>query len=142
MLCFAAAAGGHVPILQWVLTEGHDVGAIQVARAAAAAGHLAVLQWCQTAALLDTSDTKLCRTAGEEGHVHIVQWLHAQQCVWNALTSETAAARGRLEFLQWVIQQDCPWDPINCFRVARQWGQWQCAEWIKTQPAYLAAVAV
>ncbi|KDO33188.1 hypothetical protein SPRG_02000 [Saprolegnia parasitica CBS 223.65] len=92
-----AAALGHVYLLEHLPALLLTPAAME---AAAANGHLAVVQWIHSNRPETRSPcAMLC--AAENNHLHIVSWLHAHAYP-DALAMDAAAAAGHLEVVQWL----------------------------------------
>ena len=89
-----------------------------VCRAAAAGGHLHILQWARSQSPPCPWNEWACRLAAEHGHVDVLQWLRSETppCPWNEFVCRLAALRGRLDALQWLRSQTppCPWNEWVC----------------------------
>jgi hypothetical protein len=72
--CTAAAAKGHLPLLQPLLMHGCPWDRY-TNYAAAAAGHLHVLQWMMLQADVPACDEYACFSAARGGHIHVLEWL-------------------------------------------------------------------
>ena len=88
-LCWAAARGGHLEVLQWARANG--------------------CPW----------DEMTCKGAALSGSLEVLQWLRANGCPWNEYTSSWAARGGHFEVLQWARANGCPWNKWTCTFAAR-----------------------
>ncbi|RLN91435.1 hypothetical protein BBJ28_00026043 [Nothophytophthora sp. Chile5] len=97
----AAAANGHLDVLQWLYSELGVALTEEVIAKAAENGHLDVVKWlhfndCE-------SGTWTMDDAAKNGHFEILRWLHdncSEGCTEMAMT--WAANNGRLDILQWL----------------------------------------
>ncbi|GMF27497.1 unnamed protein product [Phytophthora lilii] len=97
----AAATGGQLEILQWLLANDLGKCSTSTMDCAASHGHLDVAQW------LDTNSSEGCTTKAMDGaaaneHFDVVKWLHANRpegCTSDAM--DGAAARGYLDMVKW-----------------------------------------
>ncbi|RLN96148.1 hypothetical protein BBJ28_00013346 [Nothophytophthora sp. Chile5] len=98
----AAAANGHLDILQWLHSElGVELAERTMAQAAEN-GHLNVVQWLH-ANNCEHDDASALESAALCGHFEIVRWLHDNlhdECTRRAMT--WAAGAGHLEIVQWL----------------------------------------
>ena len=136
LICAAAAAGGHIGVLQWARDQdppcpwdGKNCAAA-TCRAAAAGGHLEVLKWLREQNPPCPWDGRTCAEHGcpwnfvtcfeaaKRGHLEMLQWARGQDppCPWEERTCSLAARGGHLEVLQWAREQDppCPWNEATC----------------------------
>ena len=142
--CLAAAAGGHLQVLQYLQALQPPCGwssdvdrAAAVCKAAAGCGHLAVLQWLRAQnPPCPWQETDMCAAAAKFGHLEVLQWLRAQQqpCSWGKQVCVDAAKGGHLSVLQWLRAQDppCPWDADVCKYAAFN-GQLTVLQWLRAQ---------
>jgi hypothetical protein len=75
--CDAAAAGGHLELLQWAQANNCTIGARKYS-------------------------SQSCDLAARGGHLETLQWLRANGCVWCLYTCSAAASGGHLDVLQSV----------------------------------------
>eukprot|EP00953_Heterococcus_sp_UTEX-ZZ885_P032070 16773-Heterococcus_DN1.PRE.3 len=109
----AAAARGHLPVLQLLHdAQGRQLPP-QVSACAAAGAQMHVLIWLKQIGV--TFDNGLIKVAAQYGHTHVLQFLYDHGCVGDERTSAVAAAYGNLKALQFLRSQGCPWaDDISC----------------------------
>jgi hypothetical protein len=109
----AAAARGHLPVLQLLHdAQGRQLPP-QVSACAAAGAQMHVLIWLKQIGV--TFDNGLIKVAAQYGHTHVLQFLYDHGCAGDERTSAAAAAGGRLEVLQFLRSRGCPWaDDISC----------------------------
>ena len=110
-ICGSAAAGGHVPILEWARANGCNWNDTTCS-SAAENGHLATLQWLRANGC--RWDTRVCADAAANGHLEIIQWARANGCAWGWMTCANAAKNGHLEILKWARMNACPWNERTC----------------------------
>ncbi|CAB9507047.1 ankyrin repeat protein [Seminavis robusta] len=126
--CIAAAAAGHLHIVQWACVNGCRFCIWSTCTAAARAGHLAILQWARENGLHWNEET--CAAAARGGHLALLQWARANHCPWNEYTCAAAAGRGHLAILQWARANHCPWTEETCFAAA-QGGHLAILQWAR-----------
>ncbi|QDZ23928.1 hypothetical protein HOP50_11g64660 [Chloropicon primus] len=131
----AAAAGGHVDVLDWLRSEGCKLDESAYA-GASCGGQLEVLQWLRSQNPPCPWNENACSYSAYEGHLHNLQWLRSQDppCPWNESTCAFAATGGRLGALQWLRSQDppCPWDAKTCQHAAGG-GELGVLKWARSQ---------
>ena len=72
-MCFFAAWGGHLKVLQWLRQRGCSCG-LATCVAAATGGHLEVLKWAREQDCpWDAFMVRACATKG--GHHEVLKWL-------------------------------------------------------------------
>ena len=77
--------------------------------AAAANGHLDVLQWDRLNGFSWDYRKGACATAVQRGHLEVLQWARENSCPWNEWTCADAAGGGHLEVLQWAREDGRLW---------------------------------
>jgi hypothetical protein len=92
-LCFIAANGGKLKILQWLRSK--DGGNCR---------------W----------DKQTCQYAAHAGHFELLKWAHQNGCPWDEFTCAYAALKGHLEILKWARENGCPWSRITCSNAANK----------------------
>lgn len=125
----AAAAAGHLCILEWIysLPEAHRPPVDATACACAAgSGHIHLLSWLR--ARHAPWDSATCAMAAGGGHLDVIQWARRMGCPWGADTCAAAAGGGHLEVLQWCRRGGCAWDSW-VVRRARDAGFEDVAQW-------------
>ena len=152
-VCAAAAAGGHVGLLQWLQQHQCQRAALDVSvcKAAAEAGHLAVLRWLRPYVLLRKRGcltivagnaagvSKIIMvTAIQHGHLEIVQWLHGHMdgkgppCLHYADFCLAAAEYGQLDVLKWLGSQGRASGPAFITAAARN-GHVATLQWMRSE---------
>jgi hypothetical protein len=149
----AAAAAGHLDILQW-LQEVRPGDCGSAVFHAACAGHRDCLSflhgvnahWDEFTASFTAQRGQLaclmfmveqgCRlfplitmSAAENGHIDCLQYLHAQGCPWDAGITRKAAAGGHLECLMFAVKKGCPVDD-ETLAAAVECGEEECLEYL------------
>jgi hypothetical protein len=104
-LCLAAAKGGQLQVLKWLL-ENDCPWDERACSGAAQFGHLGVLKWSDANDC--PWDEKTCTGAAQFGHVEVLQWARANGCPWEKRTRVCAAQGGHVEILQWARANGCP----------------------------------
>jgi hypothetical protein len=87
-------------MLNYFLEHGADWHREEVLSAAAAAGHIRVLEWMRESSYF-TPIPELCNSAAEAGHLDVLQWLNPH-CPWTTETAVCAAVGGHMEILYWM----------------------------------------
>ncbi|KAG5191300.1 hypothetical protein JKP88DRAFT_174683 [Tribonema minus] len=101
----AAAAGGNLTTLQWLLENDVPL-TTKTAQAAARGGHVHVLAWLLRAGVYDK---KMFSHAGAGGMTNVLQWLHdipdknLRRLGKFSTAVTSAAATGQVETLKWLI---------------------------------------
>jgi len=147
-VCAAAAAAGHVGLLEWLHFEKAAAwDNITVLQEAAAGGHLTVLRrLCpfilqREFASVEDSQRAIQAMASSHGHLHILQWMHGQMdgegppTPWGVLCCALAAANGQIAVLQWLRSLQplpCPWGEFVCMRAAAG-GHLATLQWLRSQ---------
>ena len=137
--CSAAAANGHLEVLQWLHANGCPWDE-WTCRGAAKGAHMVVLQWARANGA--HWDTRTCAQAARRGHLEVLQWLREHGCPWDEWTCSYAATGGHLCVLQWARANGAPWDEWTCYQAAKKgrlevlqwarehgcpWDQWVCS---------------
>lgn len=160
--CSAAATGGHVDVLRWLVDNNckFDVGTIfgeaikgrhpkvieymqshghtwphGATAMAAVSGSLDILQWAHRDGCPCTAMTAW--HAAQGGHVEALMWLRENRCEWDEEVCSRAAEYGHLHVLQYAVANDCPWDPEPCLRQARSAGFDEIVDWIRQKVEWL-----
>ena len=132
--CNYAAGGGHLDVLQYLISIGCDLvntsfvcaiigDQVEVVKfflekgfpdedgccsVAARWGCMATLQ------LLHSSDFQLDDDvpafAASAGHLDIIKWARDRGCPWSESACKLAAGYGQLDTLKWLHANGCPWD--------------------------------
>jgi hypothetical protein len=134
-LCYKAASGGQLKMLQWLRANGCPWRE-ETCEVAASNGHLEVLQWARANGA--PCDYRTCMEAAYRGHLEVMQWMRANGAPWDARTCTYAALGGHLEVLQWARANGAPWDYKTCSSAAHaghlevlQWARANGAPWDK-----------
>ena len=149
--CRAAAAAGHLEMLQWARQNGCPWNE-ETCWEAAGQGHLEMLQWARANGALGTStrarkrrrrppggppvgacervplERYTCSEAAQFGHLRVLQWAHQNGCPWDEETCSEAARFGHLGVLQWARENGCPWDVWTC-AFAAEGGHLEVLKW-------------
>ena len=132
--CRLAAKFGNLEALRWF--HSHDCRNRVVCTAAAAEGHLHILQWARSQTPPCPWDERTCLWAASNGRLDVLQWLRSQTppCPWNEWTCLWAASNGRLDVLQWLRSQTppCPWNEDTCTAAAEH-GHLDTLQWLRSQ---------
>jgi hypothetical protein len=127
LLCAAIAGGPHMHVISWALDEGCPVDA-SVCTAAAAKGDLPLLQQLRARGVPWDEDT--CAAAAKGGHLMVLQWLLVEGCPWDEFTCQQAARYGKLELLQWARNMGCPWTKACVIQAAARGGYIDVLQWL------------
>jgi hypothetical protein len=125
-LLTAGVAGGHIPVLEHLVTQRGLLLFRQLCEVAASKGRLEALQWLWQHRCVWAH--ALCETAGAAGHLPIVQWARQQGCEWGEAFCSNTARAGMLHVLQWARQAGCPMANDTC-AAAAQGGQMAVLRW-------------
>ncbi|KXZ42670.1 hypothetical protein GPECTOR_125g503 [Gonium pectorale] len=110
----AAAKAGSLAALRALRAAGWPLDAGRVAAAAARGGHLHVLAWLlgeRGAGAAEGSvrlDAELFAVAAESGSVELLAWLRERGCGWDGGAFTEAAKAGAADALKWLVAQGCP----------------------------------
>ncbi len=77
-ICSAAARGGSLDILKFLLEHQFRLG------------------------------SNVCASAALNGHLNVLKWARANGCKWDDMTRINAQNHGHLEVLKWAIENGCP----------------------------------
>jgi hypothetical protein len=127
-ICVAAAAGGHLHVWEWALTNAVAVWNDDMSNAAARDGHLHVLRFARDHNY--PMSWQELRWGAMNGHLNVVMWLREQGYPWDEMTCAAAAGGGHLHVLQWVRANGCPWDGDTCAEAAKQ-GDLPMLQWAR-----------
>jgi len=112
-----AAAAGHLPALQQLLSAGGDFDVLTTAAAAVSRHGLPLLQYLRAAGCPWDGNTLAQAAAG--GHQELLEWAIAEGCPKDARACAAAATGGNLPLLQWLQEQGFPWD-VRCYIAAAE----------------------
>eukprot|EP00873_Tetraselmis_striata_P027133 jgi/Tetstr1/447397/TSEL_034833.t1 len=98
-----AAAGGHLDVLRWANSfRCYIPWSDRCCNAAAWGGRLEVLQWLVGEAGMAMGQRTTMRAA-QQGHLHVLRWAIDAGCPWSASTcTSVAMAGGHVEVLDWL----------------------------------------
>lgn len=126
--CAAAAGGGHLDALRWLVVDRECCWDETTAMAAARGGHLHVLRWCQSRQC--PWDDGTCAAAASPGKVHVLEFLRQHGCPWGPACLLPAARAGHVDVLQWAWERDCPVDARLAVSAARE-GRLEVLKWAR-----------
>lgn len=134
-VCSAAAAGGHIHVLEWAREQRCKWNA-DTARAAALHGRLNVFMWgveqscyvCRDASVMRWAaasgcidllcwmlangfeyDSGLCKLAVRRGHLNVLKWAHTlDQSLLGEPTWQVAVEKNHVPILEWLRHVRCP----------------------------------
>jgi hypothetical protein len=103
----AAARHGRIWVLKWLHENGYDILDPDICWSAAQGGHLDVIQWARENDC--PWDANLCAEAAEHGHLHVLKGARKMGCPWDGETRKYAQGYAQLneggkEMLDWVIE--------------------------------------
>ncbi|PNH05489.1 Ankyrin repeat domain-containing protein [Tetrabaena socialis] len=127
-----AAGAGNVEALQYVLSQGGEVGELTTRRAVQG-GHVAVMEVLHARGV--PMGEEVVMTAAAAGHLPAVAWLVERLGAGAALTAHVfaaAAQAGSMELLAWLREKGCPWDAM-VFAAAAEGGSEEQLEWLAEQ---------
>ena len=130
----AAAFGGHVDIMDWLLKTridpnpktrklttrepvSPDYGSPLPVAAAAEGGSLRALQWLRNRGFAWSA--LACEVAAKEGHVDVLEWCIEHGCPLSSDVSSAAASGGHIHVLRLLLDKGCPFDTGACTAAAR-----------------------
>ncbi len=102
--CAGAAEGGHIDVLEWLISRDGPMDGPALCAGAARGGHLSVLEWASRRGYL--WDKRACANAAGRGHLHVLRWLRERDCSWDKSTCYNAAREGHLDVLEWRSNTD------------------------------------
>eukprot|EP00882_Tetradesmus_deserticola_P001936 GHRQ01002075.1.p1 GENE.GHRQ01002075.1~~GHRQ01002075.1.p1 ORF type:complete len:347 (+),score=147.22 GHRQ01002075.1:99-1139(+) len=144
----AAAAGGHLQLLQYMTAQlpPCPIHAGACAQAAAAQGHLPVLEFLLQRRMCSYFDIGVCaEVAARAGRLHILEWLAEQrpEAIADTGVCAEAAAAGQLEVLRFLQARNCPISLAVCAVAAAAAGHMHVLRWLTQQhPGCLAATSM
>lgn len=106
-ICFGAALGGQIEVLEWCLAKGYRCGPVAFGYAALNK-RFKVLEWAEQHG--DLNKRLIFVLAALREDIPLLEWAKANQCPWHSNVTATAACNGNLETLQWLRKNGCPWD--------------------------------
>ena len=123
-----------IPRLKWAVTLACPLDA-RTTRAAAAGGHLEVLQYLRSLSPPCRWGERVCEAAAMGGHMHVLTWLRStlpppERCPWDVRTAAAAAKGGYLDMLRWIRVRKAPWDS-SCVAAAASAGHLSVLEWAR-----------
>jgi len=100
-----AAKGGHLSILKYALEIGFDFSnSLNICFNAAKGGQLHVLQWARANGC--PWNIYICSQAAKGGHLHVLQWARANGCAWNKTDCFwNARMENFQQLMDWIEQQ-------------------------------------
>jgi Ankyrin repeats (3 copies) len=133
--CTAAVYSQNMNTLRWLRERKFPWDAAACARAAGS-NQLAVLQY-----LLEQGcdcDATACTAAARGGHLGLLRYLHSRGCPWEAGTAcEKAATSGSLDVIKYILEHEpVPLTPAQLSEVlnaAGRYNQLPTAQWLRQQ---------
>ena len=110
------ASRGYLDILKYLHEHGCAVINEVTFSAAAGGGHMHILQWLLDEVC--KMSTHACAAAAEEGHLEVLKWLRENGCEWNEDSCASAARTGNYDILKWLRENGCEWDYHTCLAIA------------------------
>jgi hypothetical protein len=101
----SAAGGGHLPILQWFCSQGKELPE-EIVLWAAGGGSVETVQWLISQGC--SYDSRACARAARTGDLSMLQYLRLQHCPWDSSVTSEATASENVKLLQWLWDQEAP----------------------------------
>lgn len=114
----AAIEGGHQWLFEWLVREGCGFSIDECMKAAARGGHLGTLIWLRDVHAGRLTEAVI-NAAAIAGHRGIVQWLRAEGCPWSAATLEGSVESGDYLLVKWMLDNGCPMNEDCCIAAVR-----------------------
>jgi Ankyrin repeats (many copies) len=107
--CCAAAYGGHLSTLTWLLEHGCQCHTLEVLVTAAQGGSIPVMEYLQQHGLMSTTAqlTKMLCWAGANNHLQAAKWLRDQGAEWPAQLSCGFFFQWTGDVLTWARDEGC-----------------------------------
>jgi hypothetical protein len=129
----AAARGGHLNVLVWMLEQGCALGSFELCKYAAAGGHHAALTFLNQQGC--PLDEETCNFAAECGQVDVLAWLQQRGLPLSAETYRAAARGGQRDTLAFLHEHGCDRDSEVCIWAAGS-GDIATLRWCREQGHY------
>jgi hypothetical protein len=113
-----AALGGHLEVVQLLVSEGLHIGHYTCA-AAARGGQLEVLKCLRQNHRCTSNAWLICAAIAGGPHMHVISWALDEGCPVDASVCTAAAAKGDLSLLQQLRARGVPWDEDTCAAAAK-----------------------
>ncbi|GLC43060.1 hypothetical protein PLESTB_000263100 [Pleodorina starrii] len=106
----AAAAQGHLAVLQYLHASGLPVNTRSVAEEAARGGHLPLVAWAVEVLHVAPADGEdsLLDCAATSGNLELMAWLHVRGWALGPIAIPNGTNSGCEEALEWLVEQGCP----------------------------------
>ena len=104
-VCSAAAAGGHIHVLEWAREQGCKWNA-NTARAAALHGRLNVFVWGVEKSCYVCREASVLRWAAVSGCIDLLRWMSVNGFEYDSGLSKLAVRWGHLHVLKWAHTLD------------------------------------
>jgi len=126
----AQAVKGHLPIIEFAMTQPQRKNLMVIMAVAAEYGHLHIVEYLYKQGCELHEVHIECAALG--GHLHIIQYLHELDCPSSPSVAALLAKGNHLEVLQYVHMLDYPWDEDACQRAATA-GSIECLTYLHQQ---------
>ncbi|KAG1685609.1 hypothetical protein DVH05_007907 [Phytophthora capsici] len=138
----AAAANGHLDVVQWLhanCSQGCTTSAMDLA---AYNGYLETVKWLH-ANRKEGCTTDAMDGAAASGHLHVVKWLHEHTdggCTTDAM--DNAASGGHFELLKWLHENRTEGCTAAAMDGAATYGYFDIVKWLHRQQAGCRTLAM
>ena len=129
-VCEAAAAGGHIHVLEWASRKGYTWNA-DTARVAALNGRLDVFMWGHSKGCYLAKGPSVMRWAAASGRTDLLSWMSTNGFEHDSGLCKLALRRGHLHVLQWAHALDPGTIDESVWRIAVESKDLRCMEWLK-----------
>lgn len=126
--CIEAAKCGNIDVLRWIRYTYQCEWDYRTFSAAAMGGHIAVMQYLLMNGCEWSTET--CSNAALGGHIEALKWLHANNCPWDIKTCVNASKGGHLDIIKWAIENGANFNNMLCQIEAKKSGHIHILDWI------------
>ena len=112
------ARRGNLEVLKYLYEHGCAVINEATFSAAARGGHMHIIQWLLDMGC--TMSPSACAAAAEAGNLELLKWLRKNGCKWDEDSCASAACGGHYQILKWLRENGCEWNSQTCFYIARR----------------------
>lgn len=129
-VCEAAAAGGHIHVLEWAIRKGYKWNA-DTARVAALKGRLEVFMWGHSKGCYLSKGPSVMRWAAASGSTDLLSWMSTNGFEHDSGLCKLALRRGHLHVLLWAHAFDPGTIDESVWRTAVENKDLRSIEWLK-----------
>jgi len=123
-----ATSGGHIHILEWLITIGLSPN-INCPTQAAINGHLETLKWLYNKGYPPIAPL-CCLVDKHPDRFEILKWIHEKKtCEITTLTCRNAVRYNRFDILQWAYEHGYPFDE-TIFIIAAEYASFEIIQWL------------